>query len=123
MPKARTGNGKNAISSANSVATAPASRALLCLRGGPLGILITREPHRARKTKIWVVPTPAVLVCGKNAAMAVVVMLTELTLGPQTAVTKFAKAVFNGCVRTTWTALGSVPVELDVLHELPTVNP
>jgi hypothetical protein len=58
----------------------------------------------------------------RNAAIAVVVMLTVLTLGPQIAVTKFAKAVFNGCVRTAWTAL-SVPFELDVLQGLPTVKP
>ena len=54
--------------------------------------------------------------------MAVVVTVTELMFGPQIAVTKLAKTVFNGCVSTTWTAL-SAPFELDVLHELPTVNP
>ena len=35
---------------------------------------------------------------------------------------RLAKVVFNGCVSTTWTALG-VPFGPDVLHELPTVNP
>ena len=54
--------------------------------------------------------------------MAVVVMVTVLTFGPQIAVTKFAKVVFKGCVSTTWTALG-VPVEPDVLHALPTLKP
>ena len=46
--------------------------------------------------------------------MAVVVTLTVLTLGPQIAVTMFAKVVFNGCVKTTWTALGCAPFELGV---------
>jgi len=61
------------------------------------------------------------LACG-NAAMALVVTLTVLTFGPQIAVTKFAKTVFNGCVRTAWTAL-SAPFEFDVLHEPPTAKP
>ena len=46
--------------------------------------------------------------------MAVVVTLTVLTLGPQIAVTMFAKVVFNGCVKTTWSALGCAPFELGV---------
>jgi hypothetical protein len=37
----------------------------------------------------------------ENVAMAVVVTLTVLTLGPQIAVTRLAKVVFNGCVKTT----------------------
>jgi hypothetical protein len=57
-----------------------------------------------------------------NAAIAVVVTLTVLTLGPQIAVTRLAKVVFNGCVKTTWTA-PRFPAEPDVLHEPPTVKP
>ena len=56
-----------------------------------------------------------------NAAMAVVVTLTVLTFGPQIAVTRFANVVFNGCVKTTWTALG-VGLEPDGLHEPPTAK-
>ena len=58
-----------------------------------------------------------------NAAIAVVVTLMVLMFGPQIAVTKFAKAVFNGCVSATCTALSCAPSELEVLHELPTVKP
>ena len=54
--------------------------------------------------------------------MAVVVTLTVLTLGPQIAVTRLAKVVFNGYVSTTWAALRA-PAEPDVLHEPPTVKP
>jgi hypothetical protein len=61
------------------------------------------------------------LACG-NAAMALVVTLTVLTFGPQIAVTRLAKVVFNGCVSTAWTAL-SAPFEFDVLHEPPTPKP
>jgi hypothetical protein len=81
--------------------------------------LSTRTPLAADGSRARM---QALFVCG-NAAIAVVVTLTVLTFGPHIAVTKFAKAVFNGCVRTAWTAL-SVPFELDVLHDkLPTVKP
>src|SRR6516162_4939760 len=139
MPKARTVSGMNAIRSANSIAMAPASRPPSRVRSDLLRTVITREPHRARKTSKHFGSFPLLSGIalagseqavgggggwwGKNAAMAVVVTLIVLMFGPQIAVTKFAKAVFNGCVRTTWTAV-SVPFELDVLHvPLPTVKP
>src|SRR6516165_5313393 len=132
MPKIRTVSGRNAIKSANSIATAPRFRASCSARNDLLRMLITRAPHSARETQFGggvpllagtglaaVVQTAL----GQIAAMAVVVMVTVLIFGPQIAVTRLAKVVFNGCVSTTCTALGCAPFELDVLHERPLVGP
>src|SRR5271163_2680896 len=62
MPKARIGSGKNAIRSANSVATAPPSRWPSRLRSDLVKIVITREPDTTRKTDkiVGTVVSPAV---------------------------------------------------------------